>query len=161
VAESTVVLDYPDVRSANCLADQLYAVKKRIEKNTRPYRCFRRHEIFTELERHGFYVRQSRGQFFIPMAMHRLAGSLNFTRMTESVARAVGLTGLFGSPIILQATAGPDAVKDFEAGKTVSQLRNRSRETSGLHQIRLNSHESGYKNPSPRCVMPSHQNLGL
>ena len=107
VAESTVVLDYPDLRSANCLADQLYAVKARIENNTRRYRCFRRHEIFTELKRNGFYVRHSRGQFFIPMAVHRLTGSSTFSRTTEAVARAVGLTGLFGSPIILQATAMP------------------------------------------------------
>ena len=44
------------------------------------------------------------------------------------------------------------AVKDLEAGKTVVQSRSRSRETSGLHPKRPNSHESGYKNPSRRCL---------
>ena len=45
-----------------------------------------------------------------------------------------------------------NAVKDLEAGKTVAESHSRSRETSGLHQKRPNSHESGYKNPSRRCL---------
>lgn len=107
VAESTVVLDYPDWRSANCLAEQLYAVKSAMESDTRRYRCFRRREIITELKRHGFYMRQSRGQFFIPMALHRFAGSSALSRASEALARTVGLTSLFGSPVIVHATATP------------------------------------------------------
>ena len=45
-----------------------------------------------------------------------------------------------------------NAVKDLEAGKTEAPSRNRSRETSGLHQKRPNSHESCYMNPSRRCA---------
>ena len=48
------------------------------------------------------------------------------------------------------STPGGNAVMDLEAGKTVAESGSRSRETSGLHQERPNSHESGYKNPSRR-----------
>ncbi len=51
-------------------------------------------------------------------------------------------------------TALGNAVKDLEAGKTLAPSRSRSRETSGLHPKRPNSHESGYENPLRRYPTP-------
>ncbi len=49
-------------------------------------------------------------------------------------------------------TAAPNAVNDLEAEKAAAQSRSRSRETSGLHQERPNSHVSGYRNRSRCCL---------
>ena len=103
VARNAIILDYPDRRSANWLADRLFAVKKKIEKNTRRYRCFSRHEIVDELQQHGYRVQAAHPQFFFPMALHRLVGSAFLSRMSERVAGTVGLTRKLGSPVILHA----------------------------------------------------------
>ena len=81
-----------------------------------------------------------------------------------AVGRAVGEAGQLlaeAARAHLQTDAGPvmlkrRAIRDRDqvlldlAGKTVAQSRSRIRETSGLHQKRPNSHESGYGNPSQR-----------
>ena len=54
-------------------------------------------------------VTAERPQFFLPMALYRLAGSTGLARAAEGVARSTGLTALLGSPVIARADRRPDA----------------------------------------------------
>lgn len=103
VARHAVIVDYPDLRSFNLFTGALFGAKKRVEGNTRPYRCFTRREVTAELARHGFGRPVLRPQFFVPMVVHRAVGKAGFSRAVEGVSGALGLTRAFGSPIILRA----------------------------------------------------------
>ena len=103
VAKLSVIFDYPDKRSANALADTMFSFKKRIERNTRPFRCFHRQEISGELTQNGFELTARCPQFFYPMALHRALRFGFIARTKETVAKAIGLTSLLGSPVIVRA----------------------------------------------------------
>jgi hypothetical protein len=104
VSKQTILLDYPDVRSANFFSNSLFRTKKAIEGNTRPFRLFARRQVLDVLEGYGFGQTVLRPQFFIPMVVHRMLGSLAFTKCVETICRLLGLTRFFGSPVILKAT---------------------------------------------------------
>ena len=103
VSASSVIIDYPSSRSVNVLAERLFAAKKKVEGDTREFTLFEPAHVARAFERHGFSVARECGQFVWPMALHRAAGSRTLSRLLESVPRAAGLTGPFGSPRILRA----------------------------------------------------------
>ncbi len=105
VARRTVIVDYPDLRSVNYLAERFFGMKKRIEKNTRPFQCFRRGDVLREFRAHGFVAPALRPEFFIPMAVHRALGRARLSRALEAACRRLGLTRLFGSPVLLRVEA--------------------------------------------------------
>lgn len=102
VAAHAVIVDYPDLRSFNALSVPTFGLKKSVEGNTRPFRCFRGVEVRREFAGHGFATPVARPQFLIPMALHRALGSARVSRFLESCGGAVGLTAAFGSPVILR-----------------------------------------------------------
>jgi len=102
VSKSTVILDYPDARSINYFSETLFGTKKAIEGNTRPFRLFTRRQVLDALEAHGFGQPVLQPQFVLPMVVHRLAGSVGFTKGVETICRFLGLRRLFGSPIIVK-----------------------------------------------------------
>lgn len=102
VSRSRIILDYPSKTSVNFLAELLFSLKKRFEKNTRTYRVFRHREISEILEQNGFILRKH-PQFFFPMVLHRMLKSAKISQGLESAAAAVGLTRLLGSPVVLEA----------------------------------------------------------
>lgn len=103
VAGKAVVFDYPDKRSANILYDLLFDLKKNMEGNTRTYTLFSRKEICHELEKNTFSPPKLKPEFFMPMVVHRKLKSPAFSRSLEKISRVTGLTGLFGSPIIVRS----------------------------------------------------------
>jgi ubiquinone/menaquinone biosynthesis C-methylase UbiE len=103
VAKSAVIFDYPDKRSFNFLYYLLFEAKKKIEMNTRPFALFEREEISQCLMQNGFDHFAIKPQFFVPMVIHRLLGSIRFSKATEFCFRTLGITHLFGSPIIFKA----------------------------------------------------------
>ena len=103
VAGHSVLLDYPSSRSANVLADRLFALKQGIEHNTRRFMLFTPGEIQSAFQEHHFVVAAERPQFLIPMALHRLGGSAALSRSVEIPGRLLGLTRWFGSPILVRA----------------------------------------------------------
>ena len=105
VARKAIIVDYPDIRSFNLISNFLFGAKKAIEGNTRPYHCFRRKEILGAFSRGGFDRPLIRPQFFVPMVVHRRIGLAYVSQTVEAVASLTGLTRLFGSPIILCASA--------------------------------------------------------
>jgi len=102
VARYAVMLDYPEVRSVNIISPQLFGVKKHLEPNTRPFRCFRDTQLLDVFRRCGFKRAEKYPQYFIPMMVHRVLKNPTLSSASEAFFRAVGLTKLLGSPVILK-----------------------------------------------------------
>jgi hypothetical protein len=103
VARFAVLVDFPTVWSVNIFTPLLFRLKKRIEKNTRPYTLFTTGSIRETFRRSGYRVLGSKGQFLLPMALHRWTGLNRVLVAAETRARESGITDRFGSPIILFA----------------------------------------------------------
>ncbi|HVK01514.1 MAG TPA: class I SAM-dependent methyltransferase [Gemmatimonadales bacterium] len=111
VSRHRVVVDYPAQRSVNFASEALFRIKSSIERGTtRPFALYGRGEVARAFASAGFRVTEERPQFFLPMALYRLAGSTGLARGAEGLARSVGATALLGSPVIARADRGPDAV---------------------------------------------------
>lgn len=107
VAGKAVIFDYPDKRSTNIFYDLLFDLKKNMEGNTRTYTLFTRKEIIAELAANNCTPPVLRPEFFMPMVVHRKMKSPAISSFLETVFRLTGLTGLFGSPIILRSNVKP------------------------------------------------------
>jgi len=104
VAGERVIVDYPSRRSVNVVAQRLFEMKQTIEGGTtRQYDLYGRREIADGFAREGFAVREEWPQFFLPMALYRLARSAALARAAEWPARTLHLTQAFGSPVIARA----------------------------------------------------------
>jgi SAM-dependent methyltransferase len=103
VARRSVVIDYPSSRSVNVLAGGLFAAKKRVEGNTRPFAQYRPAGIERAFLVHGFHVTGTRPQFLWPMVLHRMIGRVGVSKALEAPGRATGLLRLLGSPVIVHA----------------------------------------------------------
>jgi ubiquinone/menaquinone biosynthesis C-methylase UbiE len=108
VAESTVIFDYPIWCSANLLTPLLFRIKRRIEGNTRSYRIFTTRELTKEFKAHGFECSALYKQFFFPMGLHRAIKSQRASAVLELIPRMLGLTRLFGSPVVICFTRRRD-----------------------------------------------------
>jgi SAM-dependent methyltransferase len=117
VARHRVVVDYPARRSVNVASEALFRIKNSIERGTtRPFALYGRSEVRRAFAAAGFRVTAERPQFFLPMALYRLAGSAGLARGVEGAARRAGLTGLLGSPVIACADRRPDAAGGISRG---------------------------------------------
>ena len=103
VSARWVVVDYPSTSGINALTPLLFKVKKRLEGNTRTYRSFSARELNGVLLSHGYRKGAVSKQFVLPMALHRVFGSAVPLRLAESASRAIGLTAVAGSPVLLRA----------------------------------------------------------
>lgn len=103
VARQAVLIDYPSVVSVNLAVPLLFHLKKRIERNTRSFLSFTRRQISGCFRRQGYLVRDSRPEFFLPMALHRALQNPRFTETSERLFDTLGLTSALGSPILLLA----------------------------------------------------------
>jgi SAM-dependent methyltransferase len=103
-SRQAVIVDYPEVMSINALAPLLYGLKKQFEGNTRIFRMYRAAWLRTAFASQGFARPAARGQFFWPMVLHRVLAMTKFSQALEAPPRALGLTGLFGSPICLRVS---------------------------------------------------------
>jgi 2-polyprenyl-3-methyl-5-hydroxy-6-metoxy-1,4-benzoquinol methylase len=104
VSQKAIIVDYPDVRSLNMFSRMLFEAKKAIEGNTRSFRLFSRKELSREFLRYRFDDAVFKCQFFVPMVVHRMMKSVRLSSALECCFRVSGLTGLFGSPIVLRVT---------------------------------------------------------
>jgi SAM-dependent methyltransferase len=102
VARRAVLVDYPTFRSVNAAAEPLFALKKGVEGNTRPFTVFRDTEIEATFAAHGFHPTGRRPQFFWPLALHRALRMAPLSHGLEGIAAFVGLRRLLGSPVILR-----------------------------------------------------------
>lgn len=102
VARHVVMLDYPEERSINSLTPYLFSFKKNLEGNTRTYTIFRQDEILEAFEELGYQCADRYAEFFLPMVLHRKLKVPKISSGLERMSRLVGLTGWFGSPVILK-----------------------------------------------------------
>ncbi len=104
VADKAVVVDYPAKRSFNLLSGAMFGAKESLDANvhTRHFRSFWDQEIVDLFKEQGFGRPMIRRQHFWPMALHRGLGQGWLTRASEGLSRGLGLTALFGSPVILR-----------------------------------------------------------
>lgn len=109
VATRCALLDYPSIRSANIVSSHLFAMKRGIELNTRPFMTFSPRRIRSAFAARGFIVRAERPQFLLPMVLHRLINRPSLSKALEFPGRLLGLTRWFGSPIIVRADRAPTA----------------------------------------------------
>jgi ubiquinone/menaquinone biosynthesis C-methylase UbiE len=103
VARRSVIADYPTSQSLNKIAPMLFKAKKKIEGDTRTWALFRHAEINGAFADCGFDLARRRGQFFLPMVVHRALKCRGLSAAMEGVCRAMGLTRLWGSPVIIEA----------------------------------------------------------
>jgi SAM-dependent methyltransferase len=103
VGRRAVVVDYPVRQSVNVLAPLFFRAKRRVERNTRDWRTFTHREVADAVAAVGWRLAARRGQFLLPMALHRALGVATISRALEGGGRALGLTALWGSPVIAMA----------------------------------------------------------
>ena len=103
VARQAVVVDYAPVVSGNLLTPLLFHFKKGIEKNTRHYLTFLEGAVRDAFRAAGFHITGRFDEFFVPMVVHRAVGRPRWSALAEGISRRLGLTRLFGSPVILRA----------------------------------------------------------
>lgn len=117
VAERTVIIDFPSLRSMSGLESLFKRCGRLVGTGTRAYRAFLSGGIARELQRNSFQVVEVRRQFFLPIAVHRWMDRPGFSRGIESLCRMVGLARCLGSPVIVKATRRmPEAVPPSGAG---------------------------------------------
>ncbi len=103
VARRSIIVDYPTSRSLNAaVSGGLFSFKKKLEGNTRAWRLFSRRELTDVFARHGFVRMRERKQFFLPMVLHRVLRRPALSAALEAVCGALGLTRLWGSPVIME-----------------------------------------------------------
>ena len=102
VARRAVIVDYPTSQSMNVIAPALFGAKKKVEKNTRTWTLFRHRQIRDAFAACGYTRHAAKKQFFLPMALHRILKSRALSAGLEGLCRGLGLTALWGSPVIVE-----------------------------------------------------------
>jgi SAM-dependent methyltransferase len=103
VARKAVLIDYPTRRSLNAVAGPLFALKRGVEGDTRPFTVLADGDVRAALDAAGFAVTARRGEFVLPMALHRAVGAAALSRAAEGLLGLFGLRRALGSPVILRA----------------------------------------------------------
>jgi hypothetical protein len=101
-----VIVDYPSKQSINCISSPFFRLKKRLEGNTRPFTLFSESELMEVFKLYGFVYAERYAEFFLPMVLHRVLKSIYFSSFTEKICRLLGLTRVFGSPVVLKMVRG-------------------------------------------------------
>ena len=100
VSAGPVIVDYPTSQSLNRIAPMLFKAKQKYEKDTRTWRLFLHREVRDAFAANGYHPERRRGQFFLPMVLHRALKSPTLSAPMEALCRIMGLTRLWGSPVI-------------------------------------------------------------
>jgi SAM-dependent methyltransferase len=103
VTRRYLIIDYPPLSSANVLTPVLFWAKRRVERNTRPYFCYRVREVESCLRRMGFSPVRTYRQFAVPMGVHRAIDRVRISSSLEALLGGIGVTRVIGSPAVLLA----------------------------------------------------------
>ena len=103
VASTAVLIDYPKVCYPHYFIPFFFRLKKMMEKNTRPYTCLRETELLRAFKKSDFHISARFPQFAVPMVLHRMMQFPRLSAISEAALRSLGITELFGSPVILRA----------------------------------------------------------
>ncbi len=108
VARRGVAVDFPVRGALHRLAPALFATKKRLEGNTRPYFDYAPGEVADALAGAGLSQMRVVRQFAWPMVLHRRLGAPRLSRALEGLARGLGVTPRTGSPALMLALRPAD-----------------------------------------------------
>lgn len=108
VAKDSVIVDYPTNQSLNRFAPLLFKAKKKIEGDTRIWALFKHQDVQEQFVREGFMPEKRKAQFFLPMVLHRTLKCRSLSVVLEGICRTLGLTRMWGSPVILKAVRKRD-----------------------------------------------------
>lgn len=104
VARHGVIIDFAVAGGANALQPIMFAVKKRIEGNTRRFTTQSKSALEKAFRTSGFGVSGMTGQFVMPMVVHRKLNRPGLSQKLEGGCAALGLDRWLGTPVILCAT---------------------------------------------------------
>jgi len=100
VSKGTVVIEFPNSKSVNAFSDKLFALKKSVEGNTRQFTLFSLEQVSAEFESHGFKLITAKGQYLLPMVVHRALKLPSISKVFEKVIGVILPRTKFGSPLI-------------------------------------------------------------
>ena len=101
LATRGVIFDFASTRGLNSLTKLTFGLKKKIEKNTRPYFNHSPSAMAATLERLSCKQTSCKGQFVFPMGLHR---ALKNVPVSKQIETSVGfLQNSWGNPIICAA----------------------------------------------------------
>jgi hypothetical protein len=103
VTRRRLVIDYPARLSAASIQSAARRLLHAAGRSTEPYRVFGDGAVDAVCRAAGFRVRDRHRHFVLPIALHKVVSTPGFTRRSEDALRAVGVTALFGSPVMLVA----------------------------------------------------------
>ena len=101
LSKEGIIFDFASMRGLNALAALGFGLKKKIERNTRPFFSHHPGEIREFLQQQGCKNVRMIGQFVFPMGLHRAVNSRAFSALIEGTLSP--LSPLFGNPIICGA----------------------------------------------------------
>ena len=99
ISRRGVIIDVPPTRGAPIL-EVLY---DRLISGRKPYRTFGLGELERIFSANGFEITFKERRFLLPIKLHRLINQLALTNALEGLFRALGLTWLFGAPLLIKA----------------------------------------------------------
>ena len=103
VSDRLVIIDYPSATSFAAIESWLRRAAGSVGIRTESYRVFGRATIAAALDTNGYRIRSMHRQFVLPIAFHKLIGSLRVTRGLEGALASIGLLRLVGSPVTIAA----------------------------------------------------------
>jgi glycosyltransferase involved in cell wall biosynthesis/SAM-dependent methyltransferase len=103
VCRQGLLIDYPPTLSANVLEPWLFALKRRVEGDTRRFRCYSQGQMVAVLRNQGLGEVTERRELLLPIVVHRVLQRPGLSRRLEAWCGCLRLTGLLGSPAFLMA----------------------------------------------------------
>lgn len=101
VTRRFLLVDFPLYGGAQRLSGRFFALKKKIEANTRPFFLYRREEVTDHLQALGVRTVGAVGQLVLPLALHRALGAPRASLVLEKALAGTGLAASIGSPVLL------------------------------------------------------------
>jgi SAM-dependent methyltransferase len=101
VSRRFVLVDFPLLSGVQRLSSTFFGMKRKVERNTRPFFLYRRTEVLDHLAAINVQPVLWIGELVLPLALHRL---VRMPRTSASAERALAVLGLgdrFGSPVLL------------------------------------------------------------
>jgi ubiquinone/menaquinone biosynthesis C-methylase UbiE len=103
VSRWRVVIDFPALVSFAALESGVRRLSRLGGRNVEAYRVLSASQVGRAFAQHGFRVQTVDRQFALPIAFHKMIGSVTFTRHVERAIGATGLSRVIGSPVTMVA----------------------------------------------------------
>jgi len=103
VSKKTIIFDFPSALSSSLIDSVFKFVKKLFINDTDCYKTFLISRIIKELKNNHFRPVEIKKEFFLPLIIHRILDSPEFSEKIEKFFKKIGLTDILGSPAIIKA----------------------------------------------------------